>query len=494
MNHNPTTRLRPAQQRVWRYLQTVSAALREHPELPLPSAAEISRRCGVSRGVVAQVMRRYKREGHGIGAASEESDIRDPVQTGGRREHIAERIRTDILNNVYQPGSALPPRKVLAVRYETGYRVLRDALRVLADEGLIQPSYRTFVVRPLVPSPIQATIVFLVPAQMWADETIGRLRSTEILHAVEHACQSRGLNLVVLQLKTLSSSVIRTVCRRHSVLGFVAQANTTDRVEWLWRMLAPFDKPLAIIDEFGFDARQLPANARFTRYLLGSGGGAGLEVGRFLVRMGHRAIALFNFAAGCRWCSARFDGVRRAFEESGVRTEIAEYCVPELAGIEETQRYISGMPFVRQFDKSIEKLYRRCPLQLVTTENIRTALHGLFLSEALYRRLLPQFSRALRNETTTVWLFANDTTAMMGLEFLKQQGIAAPERVSVMGFDDTPSALTRDLTTYDFDVPGMATEIVRTLLERPDDKPSLIEPPGRVVIRKTVAQRSHPTE
>ncbi len=494
MTHNATTRLRPAQQRVWRYLRTVSAALREHPELPLPSAAEISRRCGVSRGVVAQVMRRYKREEHGTGASSEVSDTRTPAQTGGRREQITERIRADILNNVYEPGSALPPRKVLAVRYETGYRVLRDALRVLANEGLVQPSYRSYVVRPLVPSPIQATIVFLVPAQMWTDESIGRLRSTEILHAVEHACQGRGLNLVVLPLKTLSSSVIRTVCRRHSVLGFVAQVNTMGRAEWLWRMLAPLGKPLAIIDEFGFDARRLPANARFTRYLLGSGGDAGVETGRFLVRMGHRVIALFNFAAGCRWCSARFDGVRQAFREVGTRTAIAEYCVPELAGIEETQRYVSGMPFVRGFDKSLEALYRSCPLQLVTPDNIRKALHGLFLSEALYRRLLPQFSRALRDNAATVWLFANDTTAMMGLEFLKQQGIAVPERISVMGFDDTPSALTRELTTYDFDVPGMATEIVRMLLERPDDKPRIIEPPGRVVIRKTVAQLPHPTE
>jgi DNA-binding LacI/PurR family transcriptional regulator len=50
------------------------------------------------------------------------------------------------------------------------------------------------------------------------------------------------------------------------------------------------------------------------------------------------------------------------------------------------------------------------------------------------------------------------------LDFLREEGVAVPAKVSVVGFDDSPVALLLDLTTYNFNFPGIAAAMVHHVL------------------------------
>lgn len=56
-----------------------------------------------------------------------------------RYREIADTIRTDIANGVYAPGAMIPPLLELATRHGCAQNTVRAALRILTDEGLVEP-------------------------------------------------------------------------------------------------------------------------------------------------------------------------------------------------------------------------------------------------------------------------------------------------------------------------------------------------------------------
>ena len=96
----------------------------------------------------------------------------------------------------------------------------------------------------------------------------------------------------------------------------------------------------------------------------------------------------------------------------------------------------------------------------------------------LHRELQPLFERALRHTDVTAWVCANDGIAIHAQRFLRARRVRVPEWLSVIGFDNTGDALYSDLTSYDFDVPGVALKMLDHVL-RPGG--STFAPAQRVV-------------
>jgi GntR family transcriptional regulator len=69
-----------------------------------------------------------------------------------RYHEIAADLAAKILNGQYAPGSALPPQRELSASYQVTLMTLRQALRVLSDDGLVvqQPGRGTFVAPPMM--------------------------------------------------------------------------------------------------------------------------------------------------------------------------------------------------------------------------------------------------------------------------------------------------------------------------------------------------------
>ncbi|WP_308283442.1 GntR family transcriptional regulator [Pseudonocardia nigra] len=82
-------------------------------------------------------------------------DYRAPTaETGGRGTPKYEQIRKDLASAIragnYRPGEALPSQRELSASYGVTLMTLRQALRLLSDEGLVvqQPGRGTFVTPP----------------------------------------------------------------------------------------------------------------------------------------------------------------------------------------------------------------------------------------------------------------------------------------------------------------------------------------------------------
>ena len=95
-----------------------------------------------------------------------------------------------------------------------------------------------------------------------------------------------------------------------------------------------------------------------------------------------------------------------------------------------------------------------------------------------------------RNPDLTAVFCANDLLAIGALSALRERSISVPEKVSVMGFDDTELAqhASPPLTTMRIHTRDMARSAARRLLERvesPGLPPVRIEFPIDLVVRKS---------
>jgi GntR family transcriptional repressor for pyruvate dehydrogenase complex len=75
-----------------------------------------------------------------------------PVQHTRLAEEIARRIENLILNRALRLGDALPPERELAARLQVSRNILREAISMLVQKGLLEvrPGSGTYVARPSV--------------------------------------------------------------------------------------------------------------------------------------------------------------------------------------------------------------------------------------------------------------------------------------------------------------------------------------------------------
>jgi LacI family transcriptional regulator len=88
--------------------------------------------------------------------------------------------------------------------------------------------------------------------------------------------------------------------------------------------------------------------------------------------------------------------------------------------------------------------------------------------------LAPMFEQALCRSGATAWVAANDRTALSALDFLHARGIAVPQQISVIGFDDFPEAFEHNLTTVNFNMPSLVHHVLDFIIG-----PSVLSSPGR---------------
>jgi DNA-binding FadR family transcriptional regulator len=60
-----------------------------------------------------------------------------PVNTGRAFEKISEQVKELVFGGVFKPGDKLPPERELALQFKTGRMVVREALRVLEQAGIV---------------------------------------------------------------------------------------------------------------------------------------------------------------------------------------------------------------------------------------------------------------------------------------------------------------------------------------------------------------------
>ncbi|MFE7115954.1 GntR family transcriptional regulator [Streptomyces sp. NPDC057654] len=109
----------------------------------LPSRAELAAKLGVGVTVYGAATRILAKEGLVHSRHGQGTFVLPPDETRSgpvtQRDLVAARLRQDIADGTYPAGSLLPSRLDLAAKCNTSYQTCRQAVRALAEEGLVSP-------------------------------------------------------------------------------------------------------------------------------------------------------------------------------------------------------------------------------------------------------------------------------------------------------------------------------------------------------------------
>jgi DNA-binding LacI/PurR family transcriptional regulator/DNA-binding transcriptional regulator YhcF (GntR family) len=501
------------------YVRRQAALAQGLESVLLPGIRRLCRDAGVSQATMEKAVVVLKRAGllrtapgkgtylmpRGPGSGGTEADpasgvahAHQPVRQ--KWEIIAEKLRTQIASGHLGHRTPFPTTKDLAVTYLANHRTVRKSLQRLFDEGHLCLSGRQYAVVKPPAAARHARVVLItrvahpVPFERFAP------RSLELLRELQGLCLQRRVNLdytFAYYTQTtlhLAPRIAETTSRREpGLLGFVlwTVGFSLPQVTQVLRDIQPLGLPVAVLDELGFAPAIDALGMRLVRVVtMANDSECGLDVGRYLLRLGHREIVYVDYEPMEPWSNTRLAGLRRAFEECGLRNNVTAASIgPEPRPTTEMQTFEPE----RLVPADVPAARRAEALR-----GIRRVEQAIWESIAL-ERARPEMRRRLEQilaeRRLTAWVGSGDHVARICLDFLNEQQVKVPDRISVVGFDDVPEAFFSGLTSYSFNPRQTVNCLLDITLTSParlrrEWRPGSITVPGFLVERRTTAAAS----
>lgn len=413
---------------------------------------------------------RYRVKGFGAGLPVSEADrARDTLATFPSAWHRTRyRIEGDILNGVYPPGTELPSVKELRRRYGVAYETLKKALSALCESGLLHPTRRTYQVPIQAGSSSQASIILLGHRSPTGTMEFSEA-SIDFHRALERECGRRNIRLA---WKTWSLDDGRIVFSDpgagapelrvddSAVLGCVVVAaqpeHEPDRVV---KQILRKGKPVGVLDETGSVER---TDSALLRCFSGTASEEpGKKIARYLLRLGHRAVAYISPFHEYYFSRMRLRGMKEIFRTAGlsggVRALTMINCYPasgERIFPDIARKECDSAPlreFTAAWRQHIPSDFARAMDGFVDTIH-----ESLFTPVVFTRQTRKLFDKARTFPEVTCWVGANDKIALQAMDYLRNHAVKVPGDIAVVGFDNTREALTGGLTSFDFNLPAIA--------------------------------------
>jgi hypothetical protein len=414
-------------------------------------------------------------------------ETRPVTVTGSRWQRLASRMEADIISGRFRPGEALPSAKECQALYGVSFPTLKKALVRLSGEDLIRSGKQGYLIPLLTATDTTARIAVLGCG--WEDGTLWvDYQDKNYFRLLESACiQARiALDIVVYYRKNGRIHLVHSATGkpyglfRDAVLGIACiVANLSLDPGEVLAGLARWKKPVAILDVVG--GWRLPApdrsHAAVQFFTNTASRQPGRSMARYLLELGHKKMAFFSPFHQAAWSQQRLEGIAQIYQAGGgvVRPFVLDqYAYPwDFITAE-------GAP------EGVQSFYREH--KHLTDWNCA--------NREVLSRMTPLFRRALGDKTITAWLMANDYTAILALDYLKEKKIQIPQQLSVAAFDNTLDAMEYQLTSYDFNSPGLVQAMLRHILD-PGMIPAgrrgtVIEAEGSIVVRRTVGENTPP--
>ncbi|MBD3240245.1 MAG: GntR family transcriptional regulator [Chitinivibrionales bacterium] len=480
------------------------------PGRRLPTVDQLARAARVSRMTMHRAVRTLCERGRlraspgtGIHVVSPRNatPLTAAPQRGGapsRWERVRATLERDVARGRYLPGEPLPRYKTLSATYGATYRTLRKALTAMAVDGHVEEWHAGYRV-PLRRAETPRNTIQLAVRGAESQDTIGTWapRNQEQFQALARVCGMAGIDLDFVTYRYRGTRLADRHGRRrlalsasalHSVLGFMVWTQGLDELDLVPYVehLLGLDRPVAVLDVSGLDLYPLLRTGSMARvFALGTDARCGVLAGQFLLGLGHRKVAYITQSPSV---TPRLTGLRRAFVPVGGESAVTCYRftgipVPARATTAPAVRLREKLDISDDFDRMVDQALRR------HSERIQ----GMVDDEREFAHLSPLLERVLAESDASVWVAENDKTAVRCLEFLRENGVAVPGRLSLVGFDDTEEALLRGITSYNFNVAAIVQAMVDHLLHpqpyRPNRHgraPTVIE--GFVNARRTTAR------
>jgi DNA-binding LacI/PurR family transcriptional regulator len=417
------------------------------------------------------------------------SDDREAMQTGLPepllREEACQRIhrliQKDILHGVYRPGALLPLVKQLNRRYRASPRTIRKVLMLLCEKGLVVPQGRQYAVARLSTADSRERIGVLIQQftldryNLGADEVHNYLREIESQAATIPvsiaiaALDQQGDQWMMKEPCTILSQGVDHA----NMKGYILSVSTP-AIDYrgLCARLARTKKPVSVLDFDGGWTPPSPCNQPYAVFPVGVSSAPGEKVANYLLSLGHHHAAFFAVFHKSRWSRMRYQGLRNAYAEAGY--------------------------------PDCPQLFWRSQDEWQTVSNVSSVPGPSDLSEApeeydavknrirIGACLQPLFEQAIASPDLTAWVAANDAIAVCALEFLRARAIEVPGRITLISFDDSVTAMTHRITSYNFNIPAIVSAAFRHVLQCKEQlrvpPPRTVEIPGAIVERETTGR------
>jgi len=509
-----TPRFKPAFSRANAYLEQIIAQSRDSGHYLLPPVRTLASKAGVSHATMAKCVRELEAKGQlhirnrsGI-ALTAPADLPDSAVRGQQRhsetvsssDSVQEWIVRDYVLGAVSRSNRLPTINELTIRYAVSYRTIRHALNSLVLQGSLSRKGKQFY-RATAQSPKPSTRIMLILAH--AD--VGLLaeyspRSDELWRQLEYEGPRSGIDLQICDYQRFLASLSSL----GDIAGFLVWTPAFDALalRTLLEKLSALQRPVAVLDEtkkldFNSLCRDFVSNKRIAFFFMAMGEQSGTDVGNFLLGQGHRDMAFFASTVKDPCYGPRYQGFRRAVEENtGYSSKTLLF-----QGTEESYDTIK-LSLLRK-EQPYKNLYARLTFYNQTVLDLLGETSSLFMVQDAYRPvrtlylkklMKTQFERALENSELTAWVCCNDELAFLALDFLAENRVDVPGRISVIGFDNRIEAFAKGLTSYSFDVPQLVAAMIEHVMWSGRDEKrktnTVREVPGHVVPRWTSRSRT----
>jgi DNA-binding LacI/PurR family transcriptional regulator/DNA-binding transcriptional regulator YhcF (GntR family) len=407
------------------------------------------------------------------GRAGPADDRPAPLTREDAYRKIFCRMRKEILDGVYEPDSTLPLVKQLKSRYRAAAITIRKAIALLCEEELVVPRRRRYAVAQLFAADAGLRIGVLINQtsldsyDLQTGEGHNHLREIELQAAkIPLALTVTGFEWRTDQFAVKDPCAILPPADCSRIAGYVLVTNTPAQdYRDLCARLALSRKPVSVLDLDGAWLPPAPGNQPYAVFPIGVSAAPGKKVAAYLLALDHRHIAFFSMFHKSRWSQSRYQGLHDTCAEAGYPDCLRLFSMsPDdwLAGNEASDAEAS----------SVHDMV-----------GMRTRMGS---------HLEPLFEQAIAVPSITAWVAANDYIAVCAKEFLHARGVAVPGRISLVSFDDSVSAMTHRITSYNFNLAGIVGAAFRHILQsKPHSlapQPRTVEIPGTIVGRETTAR------
>lgn len=335
------------------------------------------------------------------------------------------RLRAFLRESGLRVGDKIPGERELADRLAMGRTALRPLLEALENEGVLdrRPQSGTFLARIPAPGVSGTKIALIAPFRGTGqpDDAMNAQWLYRVVSAFERTAVPAGARVVLLDQ---SPRIPDTCSIKDLVLEAAAEGVQAAVLLHPFGSRAKIAHALALLHDRGVhpiivSSRTYPGLA--SQVYFDSGWGAYLAA-RVLIRQGHRRIGFAGAPSGHEWVQDRLAGYRTALEAAEIPEQAEWVFLPE-----EGERLASSGDGIAAWNR-----WRAFPPSLRPTAVVA----------------------------------ANDAVALGILEAARQDGIAIPAALSVIGFDNDPAALLAGLTTLERPTETLGETVAQVTLEQ----------------------------
>lgn len=461
----------------------------------LPTIAELAESAGVSPKTMARVVRQFVLAGtltsaprSGIHVVAEpRAELAPPARSRSLCQRVAAQLAESLHTVPFDNRHSHTRVKAIAERYGISRPTARKVQRLVEATGLLVQGgvrERSGVVHIVLVGDERNNPEFFVERTRRQFQSImghiTRAGVRPVLRVFNYRTQRIGSAVTSAAAGPVLGAVVMDAGMPQSQVLLTAREHLEQRL------------PVAVIDELGLDARavsQLPR--RGLRVLrLPATDQPGRDVGVHLWERGHRRVAFISTSHGNVFSQARLRGLRRVF-----------------TGPDDVTALVRDTPFPRSPEhESLRQAVSR-GVARVLNEHVRlgdpmyeyelTEIRGEagLVVDRMFERewVWPLCEQALSHDDITAVVCVRDVVAIECLAFMRMNGVPVPQRISVVGFDDSLKAMASRLTSYQFNADGFAQAASEFVLgarqgDYLDRTPVQVTVPGAVIQRETSAR------